>query len=134
MTPSPLWSNLLSLAGPIASRPALVAWIMKNFSFALPVERLHETKTLLAFHHPQPSYAVHILLVPKKPLANLMDLDPEIDQDFLIDLYATVKKLVMQLKLDTGGFRLVVNGGNYQDFPFLHYHLIADSTPTVKTT
>lgn len=107
---------------------------MKNFSFALPVEHLHETKTLLAFHHPRPSYALHILLVPKKPLANLMELDPESDQDFLIDLYATVKKLVLQLKLDTGGYRLVINGGDYQDFPFLHYHLIADSIPTGKTT
>ncbi|MEZ4510613.1 MAG: hypothetical protein R3C62_01950 [Chloroflexota bacterium] len=37
-------------------------------SFLIPVQRLRETATLLAFHHPKPSYPLHILLVPKRPL------------------------------------------------------------------
>lgn len=94
-------------------------------SFALPVDRLSETSTLLAFHHPTPSYPLHVLLVPKKPIATLTDLDPAADGDFLTDLYATVQKLVKQFNLAENGYRLIVNGGKYQDFPYLHFHLIS---------
>lgn len=96
-------------------------------SFALPVDRLHETATLLAFRHPSPAYALHILLVPKKALANLLELDPAADSAFLVDLYASVQILVERFGLAQGGYRLVVNGGDYQDFPYLHFHLISDA-------
>jgi histidine triad (HIT) family protein len=98
-------------------------------SFALPVERLRETSTLLAFHHPHPSYPVHVLLVPKKPIATLSELDPVADGDFLTDLYATAQDLVAQFQLAEDGYRLIVNGGKYQDFPYLHFHLISGVKP-----
>ncbi len=108
-----------------ARNPFLFSFILRQMSFALPVDRLGETSTLLAFHHPAPAYPVHVLLVPKKPLATLADLDPVADSDFLTDLYATVQKLVKQLDLAEDGYRLIVNGGKFQDFPYLHFHLIS---------
>ena len=98
-------------------------------SFALPVERLRETSTLLAFYHPHPSYPLHILLVPKKPIATLGELDPATDTDFLADLYSTAQSLVEQFQLTQSGYRLILNGGKYQDFPYLHFHLISDMKP-----
>jgi histidine triad (HIT) family protein len=98
-------------------------------SFALPVERLRETSTLLAFHHPHPSYPVHVLLVPKKPIGTLAELVPTTDTDFLADLYSTAQSLVEQFQLTQSGYRLIVNGGKYQDFPYLHFHLISDMKP-----
>jgi histidine triad (HIT) family protein len=95
-------------------------------SFALPVDRLRETSTLLAFHHPRPSYPLHILLVPKKPIPTLIALDPTADGDFLTDLYSTAQSLIEQFHLAEGGYRLIVNGGKYQDFPYLHFHLVSD--------
>lgn len=103
----------------------LLAWILRKMSFTLPVDRLSETSTLLAFRHPTPAYPVHILLVPKKPLATLADLNPATEGDFLADLYTTVQKLVQELNLAEGGYRLIVNGGKFQDFPYLHFHLIS---------
>ena len=108
-----------------ARNPFLFSWILKHMSFALPVDRLSETPTLLAFRHPAPAYPLHVLLVPKKPIATLTDLDPVADGDFLTDLYATVQKLVKQFNLAEDGYRLIVNGGKYQDFPYLHFHLIS---------
>ena len=99
-------------------------------SFAIPLERLSETSTLLAFRHPAPTYPVHILLVPKKPITSLNELDPVADSQFLSDVYATVQKLALQLHLGESGYRLIVNGGRYQDFPYLHFHLIADQAPS----
>lgn len=93
-------------------------------SFLIPAERLHETPTLLAFYHPRPSYPVHILLVPKRHIASMIDLAAE-DSVFLSDVFATVRILVERLKLDR--YRLICNGGNYQDVPQLHFHLIVES-------
>lgn len=97
-------------------------------SFALPIDRLRETATLLAFYHPHPSYPLHILLVPKQPIATLADLDPAADSDFLVELYTTAQSLIEEFRLAEGGYRLIVNGGLYQDFPYLHFHLVAETT------
>jgi len=91
----------------------------------LPVDRLVETGTLIAFRHPQPAYPFHVLIVPKKQVDSLASLDPA-DSVFFSDLYATVQKLVNQFDLGTSGYRLIVNGGKFQDFPQLHFHLISD--------
>ena len=92
-------------------------------SFAIPVKRLRETATLMAFHHPKPSYPFHVLLVPKKAIASLIELDLK-ETAFLSDLYSTVQSLVEEFHLSA--YRLIVNGGEYQDFPQLHFHLISE--------
>jgi diadenosine tetraphosphate (Ap4A) HIT family hydrolase len=97
--------------------------MISTFPFALPVDRLRETATLLAFRHPTPSYPFHALLIPKKPIATLRDLDPLADSAFLTDVYATAQSLVDEFHLPA--YRLLVNGGEYQDFPYLHFHLIS---------
>ena len=99
----------------------LIGWVFERMSFAIPVGRLRETETLMAFHHPKPSYPFHVLLVPKKSVASLKEFDSR-DSAFLIDLYSTVQSLVNEFHLSA--YRLIVNGGEYQDFPQLHFHLI----------
>src|SRR5215212_626958 len=101
----------------------LIGWIFVHMSFAIPLERLRETETLIAFYHPKPAYPFHVLLVPKKAVTSLKELDPT-DTTFLTDLYSTVQNLVNEFQLPA--YRLIVNGGEYQDFPQLHFHLISD--------
>jgi histidine triad (HIT) family protein len=100
----------------------IIGWIFAHMSFAIPVKRLRETQTLMAFHHPNPSYKFHVLLVPKKSVASLKEMDAT-DITFLSDLFATVQSLVDEFQL--AAYRLIVNGGEYQDFPQLHFHLIS---------
>lgn len=101
----------------------LIGWMFENMSFAIPVKRLRETEALVAFHHPRPSYPFHVLLVPKKAVASLIELDAT-NAAFLTDLYSTVQNLVKEFQLPA--YRLIVNGGEFQDFPQLHFHLISD--------
>ena len=101
----------------------LIGWIFTYMSFAIPVKRLRDTSNLIAFQHPSPSYKVHLLIVPKRQVQTLADFNPE-DTAFLTDLYATVQSLVKEFNLNA--YRLIVNGGEYQDFPHLHFHLISD--------
>ncbi len=101
----------------------MIGWVFANMSMLIPVRRLRETDTLMAFHHPKPSHPFHVVLVPKKAVASLQELDAA-DAAFLKDLYATVVSLVDEFRLPA--YRLIVNGGEYQDFPQLHFHLISD--------
>ena len=95
-------------------------------SFAIPAKRLRETETLLAFYHPKPSYPFHVVLAPKQAIPSLMELDPT-EVTFFSDLFTTVQSLVTEFQLPA--YRLIVNGGEYQDFPHLHFHLISPLPP-----
>ena len=118
----------------LARTPAagfFVGWLFAHMSFALPLKRLRETATLVAFHHPQPAYRVHILIVPKRAVTGLMALQTA-DSDFLLDLFPTVQSLVAQFNLEAIGYRLITNGGPYQDIPQLHFHLISGEGTRVR--
>ena len=95
-------------------------------SFLIPTKRLRETDTLLAFYHPKPNYPVHILVMPKDEVDSFQSLDST-NSAFMTDLVSTVQSLVEELGLAEKGYRLIVNGGEYQDFPHLHFHLISGS-------
>jgi len=79
-------------------------------SFAIPVRRLRETSILVAFNHPKPTFPGHNLLVPKKALAGLEALSQE-DGGFYVDLFDTVQSLVIEMRLEAKGYRLIANGG-----------------------
>jgi histidine triad (HIT) family protein len=100
----------------------LVGWIFAHMSFAIPAKRLRETDTLLAFYHPKPSYPFHVVLIPRQAVPSLMELDPA-QPEFLSDLFTAVQSLVTEFELPA--YRLIVNGGEYQDFPHLHFHLLS---------
>ena len=100
----------------------LIAWTFAHMSFVLPAKRLRETDTLLAFYHPRPAHAFHVILAPKKDIRSFADLTP--GDPFLADLITTAQSLVDEFHLTA--WRLVVNGGEYQEFPHLHFHLITD--------
>lgn len=93
-------------------------------SFVLPVERVIETEHLLAFYHPRPAYPLHLLLLPKREISALTALTPA-DQPFLQDLFSAVQQLVERYDLEKNGYRLIANGGPYQEFPRLHFHLVS---------
>jgi len=110
--------------------PSLVAillgWFFAHMSFAIPARKLYEAESLVAFRHPNPTYPTHILIVAKKPVANFESLS-QADQDFFTDLVTCVQTLVKSFHLDDTGYRLIVNGGPFQDIPHLHFHLISEA-------
>jgi histidine triad (HIT) family protein len=97
-------------------------WILNHVPFAIPVERLRETGSLLAFFHPKPANPFHVILIPKKAIRSFSDLEPA--DPFLADLVSAVQSLVGEYHLTA--YRLIVNGGEYQEFPHLHFHLISE--------
>ena len=102
----------------------LIRVVFSKMSFLIPTKRLRETDTLLAFYHPKPSHPVHILLMPKSETDSFQSLNGG-NTAFLTDLVNAVQSLITEFELAEKGYRLIVNGGEYQDFPHLHFHLIS---------
>ena len=98
-------------------------WMLNHVPFAVPVKHLQETDSLLAFFHPNPDYPFHVILLPRKAIRSLSDLEPS--DPFLADLLTIVQSLVARYHL--AAYRLIVNGGDYQEIPHLHFHLVSDA-------
>jgi histidine triad (HIT) family protein len=102
----------------------LIRWTFAHMSFMIPLDRLIETEHWIAFRHPKPAYPIHILLVPKKALSNLLAISP-IDTELIGELIPIVQKIITDENLEQTGYRLITNGGVYQDIPQLHFHLVS---------
>jgi len=103
----------------------LSAFFFRHMNTFLPVDRLAENQHWLAFHHPQPDYPLHILILPKQSVQTIEDVcaqPPEFTQDF----YQIVATLIANFALTTQGYRLINNGGPNQLVPQWHWHLISE--------
>lgn len=91
----------------------------------IPSNRVYEDDQVLAFHDIQPQAPVHILVVPRRHVANVMDLAPA-DGDLLQRLFAAVQAVVREQGLLESGFRLVTNNGPDagQVVHHLHFHIL----------
>ena len=90
----------------------------------IPAEIVHEDDLCLAFHDVAPQAPTHVLVIPKKQLANLAAVDDD-DQALLGHLLLTAKKVAEQLGL-TNGYRTVINCGRDggQSVDHLHLHVL----------
>ena len=94
----------------------------------LPVNRLYKTSLLLAFYNPKPVYPIHILIVPKKAIRDLASLADQPDlyrSELMEDVLRCVREMVFRMNLEKLGYRLIVNGGSYQEVGELHFHLVS---------
>jgi len=103
----------------------LIRWSFTHMTDFMPIDKLRDTDQVMAFYHPKPSYQTHILIVPKKAIANLTELVLE-DYPYVEAVLQVAQELVSELGLAERGYRLIVNGGAYQDIPQLHFHLVSD--------
>jgi histidine triad (HIT) family protein len=91
----------------------------------IPARIEHEDEHCLVIRDIQPQAPVHLLIVPKKPIARI-DAAGAADQAVLGHLLLTAGAMAAKLGL-AGGFRLVVNNGRdaCESVPHLHVHLLA---------
>ena len=88
----------------------------------LPVQRIAETENILAFHHTQPYWPVHIVIIPKRHIASLADLAPE-DLPIAHEMLALATELCRSTTAVHGGCRLSTNCGDYQSTRHLHFYI-----------
>lgn len=91
----------------------------------IPARIAYEDEHVLAFHDIDPKAPVHLLLVPKKPLARIAAAT-EADQALLGHLLLKAAQVAEQVGLQQGGYRLVINNGRDagESVPHLHLHIL----------
>jgi histidine triad (HIT) family protein len=89
----------------------------------VPAKMLVNNKEIAAFRDMNPQAPVHILIIPKKHVASLDDVN---DSDLLGRMMVLAAALARQEKIARSGYRTVVNTGRDggQTVDHLHIHLL----------
>jgi len=87
---------------------------------------VYEDDKVIAFHDINPQAPYHILVVPKRHIATLLELTEE-DKDLIGHIYLVINKIAKDLGFDERGYRVVVNCKEEagQTVFHLHFHVLA---------
>ncbi|XP_003963878.1 adenosine 5'-monophosphoramidase HINT1 [Takifugu rubripes] len=87
----------------------------------IPANIIYEDDLCVAFHDISPQAPTHILVVPKKPIAQLSQAEDD-DKLLLGHLTLVAKKLAKDAGLENG-YRVVINDGSDGGQSVYHIHL-----------
>lgn len=93
----------------------------------IPCEKVYEDEKVICFKDINPKAPIHVLVVPKKHIANLLEVN---DKDMLNDINYAIKQIAKELEVSESGFRTVINTGHDggQTVDHLHFHILAGKT------
>lgn len=91
----------------------------------IPAKIVYEDEQCLAFHDVSPQAPVHVLVIPRKPIESLVQLQAS-DAGLLGHLWIVIAQVAADLKLAESGYRVVVNCGRDggQSVDHLHFHIL----------
>lgn len=91
----------------------------------IPADIVYEDGLCLAFRDINPQAPVHILVIPKEPLASIADIGEQ-HTALLGHLMVTARQVARDEGILENGFRLVINAGRDggQEVPHLHIHIL----------
>ena len=87
---------------------------------------VYETDNVLAFHSLRPISEVHIIVISKRHISSILELN-EADNELSLDIMSAMKiaaKEVISLK---GACKVIMHLGSFQEAKHLHYHVVYDS-------
>lgn len=91
----------------------------------IPAEIIHESDTAIAFRDINPQAPTHVLIIPRRHIATINDLEPG-DEPVIGNLYLAAKQIAAEEGLADDGYRVVMNcnEGAGQSVFHLHLHLL----------
>lgn len=85
-------------------------------------EVVYENEAVLAFKDINPQAPVHVLVIPRKHIPSLNDLEPE--HDVLVgEMYLAAKRVAQLTGIAESGYRTVMNCGAEAGQTVFHLHL-----------
>lgn len=92
----------------------------------IPAKKVYEDEKVLAFHDINPQAPFHILVIPKKHISTLLELD-ERDKELIGHIYSVINRVARDLGFDERGFRVVTNCKEEagQTVFHIHFHVLA---------
>lgn len=90
----------------------------------IPSNKVYEDDQVIAFHDLSPAAKVHVLVIPKMHITNVMEINEE-NSGIIAHIFEVIARLAKELKLERG-FRVVSNCNEFggQSVFHLHFHLI----------
>ena len=89
-------------------------------------EIVYEDQNVICINDINPQAPIHLLIIPKKIIETINDIDSE-NKHLIADMVFAAKKIAKNLKIDKEGYRLVFNcnddGG--QTVYHIHMHFLA---------
>ena len=94
----------------------------KVLSGLLEVSVYCENESVFAFHHSNPLWENHVVLLPRRHIESLLTLE-EADNELLLELLRTAKMIAADFMNRFGACRVYTNLGDYQSSKHLHWHI-----------
>ena len=96
----------------------------------IPGNKVYEDDKVYAFRDINPQAPVHVLIVPKKHMANILECDAETAEA----LTNAIRVIAKQEGIDESGFRVISNCGKdgAQSVNHLHVHLLGGTQLTER--
>jgi histidine triad (HIT) family protein len=88
-------------------------------------EIVYENEKVLVFKDINPQAPVHFLLIPKKHITSIIDID-KLECSEVFELLKTISTIAKEFNLEKSGFRVVSNTGSSagQSVDHLHFHIL----------
>jgi len=87
-----------------------------------PSRTVYADDQLVAFHDIRPQAPTHVLVIPRKHVTSLLDMEPG-DDGLVGALVRKGRDLARDMGLADRGFRLVMNCGDDSGYSVYHVHL-----------
>jgi len=87
-----------------------------------PSTKVYENGSVYAFEDISPQAPVHILVVHKKHIKNIDELD-EKNSHIMSDLFLAVKEVARIKGIDQNGYRVIINNGSAAGQVIWHLHV-----------
>ena len=76
----------------------------------IPSTKIYEDENVLAFKDINPAAPIHILVVPKQHIENVLEINEE-NKEIASNIFLAINKIAKQLGIDQNGFRVITNCG-----------------------
>ena len=92
----------------------------------IPSTKVYENEDILAFNDINPAAPIHILVIPKKHIESLANMQKE-DEAVVGKIYGVINKIAEEKGFKDNGYRVIVNCGKDagQEVMHLHFHVLA---------
>ena len=102
-----------------------VGFAFRYFSWAIPVRKVYRSKEIIAFVHPNPCYANHSILSPKRAVRNLLHMASGDLSKYFLAIWQAAQAIGTTQTEYREGFTLVANGGRKQEVQQVHFHMFS---------
>lgn len=92
----------------------------------IPAKKVYEDEDVYAFSDINPQAPIHILVIPKKHISSIAELNEE-NKDIVGKIFMVINKIAKENGFLEDGFRVISNCGENagQTVKHLHFHVLA---------